>query len=63
MGGATPARRTLDVCVKRTSGVEAAAWMSVLLLSLLVRGPRPERPTDEVRRWEGRAVSLSEVVI
>jgi hypothetical protein len=63
MGGGTPARRTVDGGVKRASGVEGAAWTSVLLLPLLTRGPRTERPTDEERMWEGRAMSLSGLVI
>jgi len=63
MGGGTPAPRVVDVGAERASSVEGASWTSVLLPPLLARGPRTERPTDEERRWEGRAVSLSELVI
>ena len=63
MGGA--AVRAADVCAKRASGVkEGASWTSVLLpLLLLTRAPRAERAAGEERRREGRAVSLSELVI
>ena len=63
ISGAAPGPRAIDVGVKRASSVEGASWMSVLLLLLLAREPRTERPADEERRWEGRAVSLSELVI
>lgn len=60
MGGAP---RVVGVGAKRASNAEGESWRSVLLPPLLARGPRTERPKDEERKWEGRAVSLSELVI
>lgn len=52
--------RGADVCMKRASAVEEFSRPS---LSLSARGPTGERPAGEERRSEGRAESLSELVL